>query len=324
VTVSVLHGSFDCAGYALMIGVYDDEEMSGAERFLDRQFGQLLSGWRDLGHYPGALGTSVFVESGRDVPPASEPVGAYLVGLGSGLCLGPRQLRFAVYRGLIDRCLRLYRPAGDARAEDAAAVRLVGVSTALLGIREDTGLRIEDSVTAILEGVRDVNRRLGEYERGRGGPGRVRVGHVQFVERYAHRADLAAAAVRRARSTAALPDNFVALEEVCVDRGEGALPAIAAVMEEDRSWTRFAVTERGSSESGGGATVIEVTALGRDARADRRPLRPGRAEGAARPPDPARPSGRVPLQWAPSARGQRAGGELLLGTVRRSPAEGGR
>ena len=60
VTVSVLHGSFDCAGYALMIGVYSDEEMSGAERFLDRQFGQLLSGWQDLGHYPGQLGTSVF------------------------------------------------------------------------------------------------------------------------------------------------------------------------------------------------------------------------------------------------------------------------
>src|SRR4051794_32400536 len=130
--------------------------MSGAERFLDRQFGQLLSGWQDLGHYPGRLGTSVFVEPGRDVPTTSEPIGAHLVGLGSSLTLGPRQLRFAVYRALADRCLRLYRPPEDA---NTAAIR-VGVSTALLGVRDDASLRTEDAVTAILEGVGEVNRRL--------------------------------------------------------------------------------------------------------------------------------------------------------------------
>jgi beta-lactamase superfamily II metal-dependent hydrolase len=262
VTVSVLHGSFDGAGYALMVGVYNDEEMSGAERFLDRQFGQLLSGWQDLGHYPGPLGTSVFIEPGRDVPVASEPVGAYLVGLGSSLTLGPRQLRFAAYRALIDRCLRLYRPNGGAVGGRPG----VGVSTALLGVRDDAGLRIEDSVTAILEGVRDVNRRLTEYEHARGRRTGVGVRHVQFVERYAHRADLAAAAVRRGRSTAALPDTFIGLEDVCVEKGDGALPAGAAVLEQDRSWTRFAVTERASRH---GVSVIEVTALGPDARADR-------------------------------------------------------
>ena len=74
VTVTVLHGGFDRACYALMVPVYVDEEMSGAERFLDGQFGQLLTGWRDLGRYPGPLGTSVFVEPGRDVENC-EPVG---------------------------------------------------------------------------------------------------------------------------------------------------------------------------------------------------------------------------------------------------------
>ena len=46
VEVSVLHAGFDAASYALMVGVYADEEMSGAERFLDGQFAELLSGWR--------------------------------------------------------------------------------------------------------------------------------------------------------------------------------------------------------------------------------------------------------------------------------------
>jgi beta-lactamase superfamily II metal-dependent hydrolase len=143
------------------------------------------------------------------------------------------------------------------------------VSTALLGVRDDAGLRIEDSVMAILEGVRDVNRRLTEYEHGRGRRTGVGVRHVQFVERYAHRADLAAAAVRRARSAAALPDSFIGLEDLCVEKGDGALPAGAAVLEQDRSWTRFGVTERVSRDGVGGTSVIEVTALGRDARADR-------------------------------------------------------
>ncbi|MFZ0157894.1 MAG: CHAT domain-containing protein [Kineosporiaceae bacterium] len=278
VTVSVLHGSFDGAGYALMIGVYADEEMSGAERFLDRQFGQLLSGWQDLGHYPGPLGTSVFVEPGRDVGEGCEPVGAYLVGLGSSLTLGPRQLRSAVYRALVDRCLRAYPPAAGDSGETGqahSAPTLVGVSTALLGVRDDQGLRIEDSVTAILEGVRDVNRRLAEYEQERGSRSSVRAAHVQFVERYAHRADLAATAVRHARSTATLPDSFSGLEDVCVEPGVGALPAGAALLEQDRPWVRFAVTERprpAPATTGGdglGSSTIEVTALGRDARADR-------------------------------------------------------
>ncbi len=274
VTVSVLHGSFDCAGYALMIGVYSDEEMSGAERFLDRQFGQLLSGWQDLGHYPGQLGTSVFVEPGRDVGEGCEPVGAYLIGLGSSLALGPRQLHSAVYRALVHRCLRAYRPvAGDPEGASAATT-LVGVSTALLGVRDDQGLRIEDAVTAILGGVREVNRRLAVYEQERGSRYSVRVGHVQFVERYAHRADLAAAAVRHARSTAALPRNFSGLEEVRVESGDGALPAGAALLEQDHPWVRFAVLERARSAptttgAGLGSSTIEVTALGRDARADR-------------------------------------------------------
>jgi hypothetical protein len=274
VTVSVLHGSFDCAGYALMIGVYADEEMSGAERFLDRQFGQLLSSWQDLGHYPGPLGSSVFVEPGRDVAAACEPVGAYLVGLGSSLTLGPRQLRSAVYRALVDRCLRPYRPAGGEPAEGPTDT-LIGVSTALLGVRDDEGLRIEDAVTAILEGVRDVNRAMATYEHERESRSRVRVGHVQFVERYAHRANLAATAIRHARSTAALPDSFTGLEEVCVESGDGALPAGAALLEQDRSWMRFAVLERApaalstAADRGSGSATIEVTALGRDARTDR-------------------------------------------------------
>src|SRR5690348_2465193 len=112
VVVTMLHGGFDAAHYALMVGVYADEEMSGAERFLNGQFADLLTGWRDLGRYPGPLGTSVFVEPGQDVAEGCEPIGAHLIGLGSAPSLDRRRLGLTVRRALVDRCLRLYLPVG--------------------------------------------------------------------------------------------------------------------------------------------------------------------------------------------------------------------
>ena len=152
VEVSVLHAGFDAASYALMVGVYADEEMSGAERFLDGQFAELLSGW-DMGRYPGALGTSVFVAPGVDVDSGCRPIGAYLVGLGTALTLNRRQLEFTVRQALVDRCVRLYPPVSTGRVgTHAASNRIrVGVASALLGVRDDESLRVEDAVAGILE-----------------------------------------------------------------------------------------------------------------------------------------------------------------------------
>ncbi len=273
VTVTVRHGGFDTASYALMIGVYADEEMSGAERFLDRQFAELLSGWRDIGRYSGAVGTSVFAEPGRDVAEGCEPVGAHLVGLGSTLSLSRQQVAFAVQSALVDRCLRLYTQAIDEHEK----LTEVGVSSALLGVRNDDGLRVEDSVTGILEGVRDANRLLARFERERSLHTRVRVAYVELVERYADRANLAAAAVRNAGPVAGLPTNFGGLDSVSVTPGEaaqGALPSGSTFLESDRTWRRFVISEqkapaRPSSVAPDRTLVVDVSLLGRDARADR-------------------------------------------------------
>ncbi len=273
VEVRVRHGGFDTASFALMIGVYADEEMSGAERFLDRQFAELLSGWRDIGRYSGAVGTSVFAEPGRDVAEGCEPVGAHLVGLGSTLSLSRQQVAFAVQSALVDRCLRLYTQAIDQQEK----LTKVGVSSALLGVRNDDGLRVEDSVTGILEGVRDANRLLARFERERNLHARVRVAYVELVERYADRANLAAAAVRNAGPVAGLPTNFGGLDIVSVTPGEaaqGALPSGSTFLESDRTWRRFVISEqktpaRPSSVAPDRTLVVDVSLLGRDARADR-------------------------------------------------------
>jgi len=275
VTVSVLHGGFDAASYAVMVGVYADEEMSGSERFLDDQFAQLLSGWRDLGRHPGRLGTSVFIEPTVDVDKGCRPIGAYLVGLGSALALNRPQLAFAVRRALVDRCVRLYPPVSTERdTKDAAPQRRrVGVSTALLGVRDDESLRIEDAVAGILEGVTETNRALDRFERDRRMTSVVRVASVEFVERFAHRANLAATAVRRIRSVPGLSDGFVDLDIVTVRSAQGGLPMGAALIEKDRSWRRFVITEQTSpvrqESDPARPLVVEVSALVRGARADR-------------------------------------------------------
>ena len=276
VKVSVLHAGFDAASFALMVGVYADEEMSGAERFLDGQFAELLSGWRDTGRYPGALGTSVFVAPGVDVDDGCRPIGAYLVGLGTALTLNRRQLEFAVRQALVDRCVRLYPPVSTGRlGPHAEPNRIrVGVASALLGVRDDESLRVEDAVAGILEGVLHTNRTLERFERERGMDSDVRVAAVEFVERFAHRANLAATAIRRIRSVPGLSDVFVDLDKITVCLGDGGLPMGAALIEQDRSWRRFVITEQASANATPDSDparplVVDVSALAREARSDR-------------------------------------------------------
>ena len=183
---------------------------------------------------------------------------------------------------LIDRCVRLYSPVGRAGGSTAGADLgdadpiLVGVSSALLGVRDDETLRVEDSVAGILEAVDDTNRGLARFEQERDCRSRVRIGYVEFVERYADRANLAASAIRHMRAAGQVATSFKGLDGVTVTSGDGdgALPIGATLLEQDRPWRRFLITERQSNDPpspGNGASplVVEVSALGREARADR-------------------------------------------------------
>ena len=142
-----------------------------------------------------------------DVRP-TRPPGAYIVGLGPTIELGRNELKYAVRQALVDRCLRLYDESPSAGGEEPGGVIQVGVSTILLGVRNDEALRIEDSVVGIVEGVLAANEMLVRYEGTR--PPTVRPVHVvalEFVERYADRADLAAAAVRALPTATKLGDD---------------------------------------------------------------------------------------------------------------------
>ena len=95
VAISIAHASLDLATFALMIGTFIDEPMTGVERFVDRQLGGLLSTWIELDRYAGELGTSRFVEPAPVGAPATEPPGCYVVGLGRSSDFGRVQLAHA-------------------------------------------------------------------------------------------------------------------------------------------------------------------------------------------------------------------------------------
>ncbi len=274
--ISVTHASFENARYALMVGHFEGEALSGAERFLDRQLDGRLTSWIEVDRYPAALGTSIFVRPVEQGPP-TRPPGAHIVGLGSTIKLGRNELSYTVRQALVDRCLRLYRESGASAGDpDADAPIQVGVSSILLGVRHDDAMRIEDSVAGIVEGVLAANRLLARYETTRPNPGRsVRIAALELVERYADRADLAAAAVRSLSTAVRLEGDYGFLRHVTVRRNGGALPAGAALVESSQTWRRFLIT--GVSDAGaatdetvGGRTLrFDVSVLGGDARADR-------------------------------------------------------
>ena len=213
---------FDRARYAVMVPVYVDEEVSGAERFLNGRFGQLLSAWQDLGRSPDQLGTSVFVEPGEDVEEC-EPPGAYLVGFGraSTSTVAAQVRRSAVRSSIV---LRLYPPVVPDFAEASRPTRSNGSWS-------ESRARCWEFATTRASGWR--TRSPAFWKRSttrtttwpilsqRGLTCRVRIGHVEFVERYADRANLAATAIRHISAAGDLATRFEGLDEIRVKSGDG-------------------------------------------------------------------------------------------------------
>ena len=153
---------FRPASYALMVGVYADEEMSGrsASWIASSPSCSAAGGTSAATGGSGHVGLRRARARRRQWLPAG---GADLVGLGIDAVAEPTA-------GRVRRPAGARRPvsasvhAGDRRARGPPEV---GVSSALLGVRDDEGLRVEDAVTGILEGVRDTNRSLARFDRER-------------------------------------------------------------------------------------------------------------------------------------------------------------
>ncbi|MEB3243302.1 MAG: CHAT domain-containing protein [Cyanobacteriota bacterium] len=175
----------------VMVGHYEQDPLAGAEALIDRCVvaGELSSRER-LGLYAGPVGTATIVLMNRSQEElhAGRCRGAVVIGLGPLGELSVPTLTEAVQVGTLRYLLQIVDRHG-ATAVEAANVRLASL---LIGQNSSNAISIEDSVTALVQGVLKANDQFA-----RAFPRlSVRVGELQIVEMFLDAAITATRALR--------------------------------------------------------------------------------------------------------------------------------
>jgi beta-lactamase superfamily II metal-dependent hydrolase len=286
VRVAAVHASLECAHHHVLVGHFLGSPIAGAESYLDQRLDLRLSNRARLGLYPEEKGQSIRVDTPRPVSgcPSGYPPGAIVVGLDRPgeltrdvLC---ETVETALLRQAIDALEhRLSHPPDNPQA-GPVELRFSAVPIGTSGVGS---MPIEGSVAALVDAVILANQQLYEQVETPGG-GRawdhVRIAELEIVEHQADKAELVAHAVKR------VPDLLQADlgSHVGLDLaqqllpGEGALPARPPTDTAASEWQRViirdprreAVDSRGPvPDSDSGTILLEFTAVGRRARADR-------------------------------------------------------
>ena len=177
ITISVSNGDLKYALYPLMAGHFEKDGILSAEKVIDlRLNGELIRRHR-LGLYPGAFGTSETVGIGG----TKGFRGAIIIGLGQQGFLTEFRLTSAVEQGVTNYLARLNsRP--DNPVDKNLISQRIGLSALLVGSGYG-GLRIENSIRAIIQGVQNANTKVRQvYESPKF------IDTIEFVELYKDRA----------------------------------------------------------------------------------------------------------------------------------------
>jgi hypothetical protein len=169
--VTVVHGNLSFARHPLAVGHYAGDTINGAEKCVDQQLEGRLSERRQLGLYPGPIGTScVFL------PHAAGLQGALVVGLGDVGTLTAARLERGFTQAMLSYAAAVAERE-DPRVESGP--RSIAVATLLIGSGRG-GVGVEDSVRAVLRGAIAARRALDASTLGR----RVRFERLEFMELY--------------------------------------------------------------------------------------------------------------------------------------------
>jgi hypothetical protein len=178
--VAVRHGDLSYARHPVMVGHYSGDTIVSAELALDeRMRGDQpigpLSRRRDLGLYPGPVGTNAVFFNEQ---PGRKPDGALVVGLGQVGDLSPSRLEASVRDLLLEYALRLMQRSALRRRPGEPAVRLdASVSSLLIGTGASS-LTVRESMEAVLRGALAANRKLEDGKLDQ----RVMIDRLEFIE----------------------------------------------------------------------------------------------------------------------------------------------
>lgn len=211
VKLSVRHGDLAYARYPVCVGHYQGDSIVSAEAALDRRLNGALIRRARLGLYPGPLGTQqVFINP----DPRSKPGGTLVIGLGRVGELTPGALESGMARAALEYALTVANW-GDDRFGSGKAVRSARLSCLLIGSGAG-GMDVNDSLRAILRGVKSANDRLMET----GLDDKVLLDELEFLELYQDTAIQAARDLHLVLADGDLADSFD-WPECTVQDGQG-------------------------------------------------------------------------------------------------------
>jgi hypothetical protein len=214
--VSVSHGDLTASRYPVAVGHYEGDVLISAEKRLDEQLGHRLAERFHLYLYPERVGTAEVIRAEGCRPP-----GALIIGLGEVGALTPEKLR----QGVTSAALRYALSEADSCRPDATEWQSAAFSALLLGTFGNA-LSIENSVTAIVQGVVHANRAL----RNQGLWNRVRIDAVELIELYE---DITIEAMHAVARLVEHPPRDLSADEVIV-----AEPAYLRAVEGGRYYQR--------------------------------------------------------------------------------------
>lgn len=176
VAVSVVHGNLAFARHMVAVGHYSGDSIVGAEAYLDRVLGGRLRARRELGLYPGPLGTS---EHFSHPHPGGLPRGALVVGLGEVGELTASTLTATFARALLEfaRALDERPDEGWEPVPGRERPLEIRLSSLLIGTGAG-GFSVRTSVTALLRGLARANEALGRSQRSK----RLRFVELELIE----------------------------------------------------------------------------------------------------------------------------------------------
>ncbi len=237
ITVSVRHGDLAYASHPVLVGHYWGDTIVSAEEALNRRLDKMLTQRRDLGIYPGRLGTyALFFNRKKDAKPA----GAIVVGLGQVGEISPGILTSCVRDALLDYALKVAQWP-DQRFGPIGGSRSVKI-TSLLVATGAGGMTVRDSVCAILRGAVAVNRKLVDARM----EDRVVIDQIEFLELYEDIAISAAEALKIAIADGEL-DMALDWPARVVEEGEGRRRRIQYDQAEGW-WQRLEITREKESD----------------------------------------------------------------------------
>ncbi|HUQ55586.1 CHAT domain-containing protein [Lentzea sp.] len=248
--VGVVHGDLRWEGGAVLVGHQDGTPISGAEKALDSHLKGALERRAAFRQYPGRLGTC-------EVFDASDGPAGMVIGLGDAGDLTPG----ALTAGVTQAVLRLAAIREDRTAEGEPPEPL-SISAVLVGTALVPPMPVENSLTSIVSGVRQANRRLDDLR------SRVVIDELKIVELYEERAIQATKAAVRLAQTLDVTGGEVVVERRMLSGFDGKPGAPSTYREGIWRTVRIVAEDHEGDQKRLGA--LSFTSIGRSARAEQR------------------------------------------------------